>query len=174
MKRVLLLFISGWILVSGCLRDKREVLFPMVYPNFDFELPSGLNPAYAQVIEFQAINSDIASYLKANDTDTSAFAAIRPNFAKIVSQNGRKFDFLEEVSVRICQVGTDCSEFDEVFYLDNMRNRSYNSIELLPTLRNVKNLLSRERYRLEVVFFLSEISPYLMDCQLDMGFEAVR
>ena len=41
MKRVLLLFISGWILVSGCLRDKREVLFPMVYPNFDFELPSG-------------------------------------------------------------------------------------------------------------------------------------
>lgn len=174
MKRVWLLFFSGVILAAGCVKDKREVIFDMIYPNFDFELPAGLNPSFAAVIEFPSVSSNIADYLKDNNTDTSAIAAIRPNFARILSQSGRVFDFLEEVSVRICPVGQDCSEFDEIFYLDDMTNRQYNTIELLPTLRNSKKLLSGARFRLEVVFFLSEISPFLMECQMDMGLQAVR
>jgi hypothetical protein len=71
-------------------------------------------------------------------------------------------------------VGTECSAFDEVFYLDDLRNRRLSRLNLLPTLRNVKTLMSGRNFRLEIVFFLSEISPFTMDCRLEMGFEAVR
>lgn len=146
----------------------------MTYPGFEFQLPAGLSQFQARVFAFPSVATDINSYLQQFSTDTSAIAAINPYYAIITNNNNLDFDFLNEVSVRACPVGTECSAFDEVFYLDDLRNRRLSRINLLPTLRNVKTLFSGQDFRLEIVFFLSEISPFTLDCRLEMGFEAVR
>jgi len=41
-------------------------------------------------------------------------------------------------------------------------------------LRNFKELLSGNLYKMEVVFFLGEISPYSVDFRLEYGFDAFK
>ena len=162
------------ILSIACRKDRRERIFELTYPNFEFQFPAGLSQFQARVFAFPSVATDINSYLQQFSTDTSAIAAINPYSATIVNDNNVDFDFLQEVSVRACPVGTECTAFDEVFYLDDLRNRRLSRLNLFPTLRNVKPVFSQQNFRLEIVFFLSEISPFTMDCRLEMGFEAVR
>lgn len=162
------------LLTAACRKERRERLFEMTYPNIEFQLPAGLSQFQARVFSFPSVPTDISTYLQQFSTDTSAIFAINPFYARIINDNNVDFDFLQEVSVRACPVGTECSAFDEVFYLDDLRNRRLQRLDLLPTLRNVKGLFSGPAYRLDVVFFLSEISPFSLDCRLEMGFEAVR
>lgn len=162
------------LLSIACRKDRAEQIFEMTYPNFEFQFPAGLSQFQARVFAFPVVATDINNYLQQFSTDTSAIAAVRPLYATIRNDNNLDFDFLEEVSVRICTPGTECSPFDEAFYLDNLRNRSLSRLQLLPTLRNMKPILSEQSFRLEIVFFLSEISPFSLDCRLEMGFEAVR
>ena len=49
-----------------------------------------------------------------------------------------------------------------------------NQIRLLPTLINAKRLLSKERFKLELWFYLYQVSPISIPCRLEMEFEAVR
>lgn len=162
------------ILSMACKKDRRERIFELTYPNFEFQFPAGLSQFQARVFAYPSVATDINSYLQQFSTDTSAIFAINPYYATISNSNNLDFDFLQEVSVRACPVGTECSAFDEVFYLDDLRNRQLSQLRLLPTLRNVKPLFSGQNFRLEIVFFLSEISPFTLDCRLEMGFEAVR
>lgn len=174
MRKLSGIIIALLILSIACKKDRRERIFEMTYPGFEFQFPAGLSQFQARVFAFPVVATDINSYLQQFSTDTSAIAAINPYAATITNNNNIDFDFLQEVSVRACPVGTECSAFDEVFYLDDLRNRRLSRLNLLPTLRNVKPLLSGQDFRLEIVFFLSEISPFTMDCRLEMGFEAVR
>ncbi|PHN03944.1 hypothetical protein [Flavilitoribacter nigricans] len=174
MRKLLSISIVFLILSVACKKDRRERLFEINYPNFEFQFPAGLSQFQARVFAFPVVATDIDNYLQQFSTDTSAIAAINPYFATITNNNNVDFDFLQEVSVRACPVGMECTAFDEVFYLDDLRNRRLSRLNLLPTLRNVKELLSGQNYRLEIVFFLSEISPFTIDCRLEMAFEAVR
>jgi hypothetical protein len=174
MRKLLILAFSFLLLSIACRKDRRERIFEMTYPNFEFQFPAGLSQFQSRVFAFPSITTDIDSYLQQFSTDTSAVAAINPLYANIYNDNNLDFDYLEEVSVRVCPVGQECTPFDEAFYLDNLRNRSLSRLQLLPTLRNLKPVLAGKNYRLEIVFFLSEISPFTLDCRLEMGFEAVR
>lgn len=169
---VLLLVVT---LFLGCRKDRGERVFEMLYPNFTFSLPSGLSPFTAPTFAFNNEATSIDLYLQQNNTDTSAISAINPFSAQITALNNTAFDFLDEISVRICPAGVvECDAFDEAFYLDNMRNRTYTRIELLPSLRNFKPLLSGKAYRVEVVFKMNDFTPVTIDCKFDMSFEAIR
>lgn len=174
MRKLFALLLLVLLISAACKKERRERIFEMTYPGFEFQLPAGLSQFQARVFAFPLVATDIDNYLQQFSTDTSAIGAISPLYALITNSNNVDFDFLEEVSVRACPVGTECSSFDEVFYLDNLRNRSLTRLNLLPTLRNMRSLLTQKNYRLEIVFFLSEISPFTIDCRLEMGFEAVR
>lgn len=173
MKKLYLL-IPMIVLVLACRKDRRERIFEMTFPPLNFEVPAGLNQLQARVFAFNSIPTNIKTYLSQSNTDTSAIYAINPFFARITTTDNVSFNYLREVSVRACPLGQECTAFDEVFYLDDMWGRSYQTINLLPTLHNMKQLMSGEKFRLEIVFFLSEITPYSMSCRLEMGFEAVR
>ena len=140
-------------LFLGCRKERGERVFEMLYPNFTFTLPSGLSPFTAPTFAFNNEATSIDLYLQQNNTDTSAITAINPFSAQITALNNTAFDFLDEISVRICPAGIlECDAFDEAFYLDNMRNRVYTRIELLPSLRNFKPLLSGNAYRVGLLF----------------------
>lgn len=174
MKKLGILLLVG-LLYIGCKKERGERLFQLLYPNFTFTLPSGISPFSAPTFAFNNESTSIDLYLQENNSDTSVIAAINPYSAVISSLNNTAFDFLDGVSVRICPAGiVECDAFDEAFYLDNMRNRSYRDIELLPTLRNFKPLLSEKNYRVEVVFLMNDFTPVTIECKFDMAFEAVR
>lgn len=174
--RNLIIYIFAITLLISCQRDNRERIFEMFYPNIEFELPAGLSSALPWAYEVQSIPSNISFYLNENNVDTAIIAGINPVSARISAlDGGLDYDFVEEVSIRICDEGRKlCTPADEVFYIDNLRGRANTRIDLLPSLRNAKRSLTQGRFRLEIVFFLRYTSPYPVSSRLDMTFEAVK
>lgn len=164
-----------FFLLLGCSKGERERLFEMTYPAIDFEIPAGLSPSLPRVFEKDNIPSNIDFFLRQNNLDTSQITRIQPFSARITALDNLDYDFVQEVSVRICEAGAEqCSRADEVFYIDNLNEREDDVIELLPSLGDAKPELTGEEFKLEVVFFFRFTTPYSVRSRLDMTFEAVR
>ncbi|MDX1939120.1 MAG: hypothetical protein SFU99_01130 [Saprospiraceae bacterium] len=164
------------LFLLSCRGDERERIFDMLYPNINFELPAGLSAAINWAYEIESVASNISFYLNENKVDTALIAGINPVSARITSLDGGfEYDFVEEISIRICNDGrTPCTPADEVFYIDDLRGRAKQTINLLPSLRNAEKSLTRNRFRLDVVFFFRYSTPYSVASRLDMTFEAVK
>lgn len=169
------LFTILFLLATACSKDNRERIFQLLYPNFQFNLPVGLSATTAWGYGLRDVSSNLKFYLTDNKSDTAVIKAINPYSARITALDGLDYDFVEEVSVRICNNDkSQCTLADEVFYIDDLRGRANETIELLPTLRNVEKLLIENQFRLEIVFFFRNTTPYTVESKLDMVFEAVR
>ena len=165
------------VVMCACRKDERERLFDLVYPNIPFDLPAGLPSGLVpRALVQDGFSSNLRFYLNTYQTDTSAIAGIFPFSASIRALDGSNLNFFQEISVRICPQGTaSCTQADEVFYIDNLQqSRIGSQIRLLPTLINAKRHFTKERFKLEVWFFLQFPSPRAIPCRLDMTFEAVR
>ena len=147
----------------------------MFYPNFQFEVIAGGSAFLPRVSDWKNVQTNIDFFVNEANSDTALIKSINPFSARITSRDGGRYEFLREVSVRICEANTNqCTPADEVFYIDNLQNRAGEQIDLLPTLRNVKKQLTEETYRLEIVFFLDYPSQFNIESQLDMTFQAVK
>ncbi|MEQ8706571.1 MAG: hypothetical protein RIC19_21750 [Phaeodactylibacter sp.] len=175
MKQLVYILLTVLIL-AACRRDNRTPLFDLAYPNFRFTIEAGQNPIIPGAYAIRGIATNIGFFLNQNNTDTSAFTQINPYTATLRCLDGFDYVFMEGVSVRICEDGTEaCTPADEVFYIDQLqRYPEDDRIDLLPGLRNVKRDLSRESYRLEIVVFFAFSPPANYASQLDMVFRAYR
>lgn len=174
MKKIIpFLFIP--LLLFTCNKDNRERLFEMLYPNFRFNVIPGGSAFLPRVVEFNSVATNFDFYLAQSNTDITAITGISPYSARVYSLDGNEFEFVQEISVRVCPDGPEpCTPADEAFYIDNLQNRGGEVVELLPTLRNVKNLLSERSFKTEILFFLSYPSPTAIESGFDMTFEAVK
>ena len=175
MKRSAIVIITLFM-ISACQKGERERLFEMVYPPVDFVIPAGLSASLPRVFEKDDLPSNIGFYLSERELSAEAIRSLDPFRARIVSlDNGFDYNFVEEISVRICPARSQqCSPAEEAFYIDDLRARAGEQIELLPTLRNQKNVLTDDRFRLEIIFFLNSTSPFSVRSRFEMSFEAVR
>lgn len=164
------------LLIIACSRDSRERLFEVVYPNILFNLPAGLSSNITWGYSRSDLPSNFRNVVKGNNSDTAVIAGVFPYSARITSLDGLDYDFVEEVSILMCSnEKSQCSSIsDEVFYIDNLRGRAKEDLELLPTPRNIEKLLSEEQYRLEIIFYFRNSTPYLVESRLDMLFEAAK
>ncbi|HMN88993.1 MAG TPA: hypothetical protein PKD70_00570 [Saprospiraceae bacterium] len=165
------------LLGTACVRDSRERLFELVYPDVRFEIPAGLVASLPWAFERRSMPTNIGFFLQQNKVDTAVISAISPVSARIISLDGANFgyEFVEQVSVLICAEGPQpCTLADEVFYIDDLRGRARERIDLLPTLRNARRNLIQERFKVEVIFFFRTSTPYSVSCRMDMQFEALR
>jgi hypothetical protein len=163
------------LLAAACGKDQRERLFEMFFPNIDFEIPAGLSATLPRVFVLEELPTNIAFYLREHGTDTSVISAISPARARLFTLDNLDYSFVEEISVRICPTTVpECTLADEVFYIDDLFGRAGRDIRLLPSLRNAKQVLSRNQFKLEVVFFFRFTTPYSVNSRLEMSFEAVR
>lgn len=164
------------VLAGACTKDRREPLFDMFYPNFELLIPAGQSFTLPFTLARRGINTNIDFYLQENNVDTAVITEIAPISARLTSFDGFNYDFLNRISIRLCpDTDRPCTEADEVFYIDRLQiDRPGSRIDLLPGLRNVRRDLIREKFRLEVVFFLA-FSPGLnYDTRLDMTFRALQ
>ena len=174
--RILSIFFLLFILL-GCTKDNRVRLFEMVFPNIVFEIPAGVGgSAIPQVYELDNLQSNIRFYLNQSGLDTSVITGISPVAANLTAiDNNAEYDFLREVSIRICPRGSaTCSPAEEVFYIDNLIGREGTQLRLLPTLINARRMLVQDRFKLEILFFFRDITPTRIRTRLDMSFEAVQ
>lgn len=163
------------LLATACRNEVGEFLFEMTYPPRNLSLPAGTNTFTAAVLSATNLPTNYPDYLTASGNSATDVTKIVPNFARLEALDGLDIGFLSEISVRICPVNQqNCSIADEAFYIDDLYRRNITSVNLQPGLGNFKDLLSSNLYKLEVVFFLGEISPYTVDFRLEYGFEAYQ
>lgn len=163
------------ILLSTCRDEVGESLFEMNYPPKTFTLPAGTNTFASAVVSVSNIPTNYPDFLSSSGYAPVDVNKIVPNTARLVSVDGLDVGFLSEVSVRICPNSQqNCTIADEAFYIDDLYRRNLSTVNLQPGLGNFKSLLSSGLYKLEVVLFLGEISPYTVDFRLEYGFEAFR
>ncbi|MCB0568504.1 MAG: hypothetical protein KDC66_02015 [Phaeodactylibacter sp.] len=175
MKRAIL-----WLIVlalaAGCRKDRRERLFEMFFPNFQFTIRAGESPVLPVSAVLRGVNTNIDFYLSENQLDTTQITAISPISARLDAVNGFDYRFMDFVSVRICpDTDEPCVDADEVFYIDRLQyDRPGDHIDLLPGLRNVRRDLIRKKFRLEVVMKFAYSPPSDVDTRFDMTFQALR
>ncbi|MFN7119050.1 MAG: hypothetical protein ACK4TA_19790 [Saprospiraceae bacterium] len=175
MKKYVFLIIIIYSFTS-CSRESRERLFEVVYPNIQFNLPAGLTGSTPWGFARSSVSSNFNNLVKTYNTDTAVIAGVFPFSARITSLDGFDYDFVEGVSVLMCSTSkAQCSLIsDEVFYIDDLRGRAREQIELLPTEKNLEKLLSEGQFRLEVVFYFRQTTPYLVESRLDLVLEAAK
>jgi hypothetical protein len=148
----------------------------MIYPNIIFEMPAGLTGSLPRVFALDDLRTNFRAYLAENNMDTSRIRAIEPISATLEALSNERFDFLREVSIRICaETSASCNIAEEVFYLDKIQNQRVGSeLRLLPTLINAERVLSRDRFKLEVWFSFFGVSPSTIPIKMDLRFDAIE
>lgn len=171
----------GWIaallsmILMTCRQDAGEPLFDLVYQPREFQIPAGYGSFTALVFSYDNLPTNFGSQLNISGHDVTEVTQIVPLYARLESLDGLDFGFLTSVSVRVCERGPDpCTDFDEVFYLDDLFRRNLTVLNLDPGLRNMKEILSGDLYKMELVFFSGEVTPYNVDCRFEYGFQAVN
>lgn len=164
------------LLLTTCRKDNRQRLFEMIYPNITFEMPAGLTGSLPRVFEQNGLRTNFRAYLTEFNVDTALITGIEPISASLMALTGERFDFLREVSVRICDAeSASCNIAEEVFYLDKIQTQRVGSeLRLLPTLINAERILSQERFKLEVWFYFYGVSPATIPIKMDLRFDAVQ
>lgn len=163
-------------LLTTCRSDNRKILFEMLYPNILFDMPAGLTGSLPRVFEIDNLQTNFRAYLREFNVDTAMIKGIEPISASLVALSGEDFDFLREVSVRICyEDSPSCNIAEEVFYLDKIQNQRVGSeLRLLPTLINPERILSKEFFKIEVWFYFYGVSPSTIPIKMDLRFDAVE
>lgn len=176
MKKSILWISMLALLALSCRKDKRERLFEMFYPNFQFTIQAGASPVLPVSAVLRGVNTNIGFYLGENQLDTTQITAISPISARLNSINGFGYGFMDFISVRICpDTDEPCIDADEVFYIDRLQfDRPGERIDLLPGLRNARRDLIREKFRLEVVMKFAYSPPTDVETRFDMTFQALR
>ncbi|MEZ4984991.1 MAG: hypothetical protein R2795_08150 [Saprospiraceae bacterium] len=175
MMRLITILGGALLLLAACRKDQGEALFDLNYPPRSFTLAAGANPGLAQVFTFNNQPTLFQSFLNNSGHTADEVEGIQSRFARLSSEDGFDLGFLTGVSVRICPVTQDeCTFADEVFYRDDLFRRNISVINLDPGLADKKELLSGNLYKMEVLLFLGDVSPYAVDFRLEYGFTAYK
>ena len=177
--RRIYLFLLFLLMMVGCKKDKRERLFEILVPNIIFDIPAGLTGSLPRVFELDNLTTGILALAKNAGVDTALIVEIRPRAATLSSIQGNgDYSFLREVAIRVCRSGSqECRVTDEAFnivYYDDRRIGT--RINLNPSLPNLRRTLIREKFKLEILFYIKPgmVSPTAINTRLDMVFEAVK
>ena len=175
MNKVYILILSCTVLFA-CRNDNRERLFELFYPNFQFTIPAGQSAVLPFALGIRGVDTNIDFYLSEHNTDTTTIKDISALTARLTSIDGLNYNFLNEISIRICPDSPEpCRDADEVFYIDRLQlDRPGDEIQFLPGLRNARDEFIAEEYRLEVVFFMAFSPSFDYESRLDMTFGAFK
>ena len=170
------LFFSILLTAFSCKSDRRLVSFFMYYPNISLNIPSGLSGILPRVYALDMVPSNIKNFLPAG-LDTALITRIEPISARLITLEERiPFYWLRELSIRICQdKSQSCQASEEVFYQNELALRKPAiEIDLFPTLINARKNLIRNSFKLEIWFYLQDITPQVIPAKLEMQFAAYQ
>lgn len=136
----------------------------------DFEIPAGLNTFDVQTIEFEVpTNKD--NFLTANGLEEADIIRIKPKEARLtINTLDGDLYFIEQVILEMFTRNNSTGK--EIFFRENVPLNTGGSIDIIPSLPEVTELLLEENVFVRVELRLRDISPTFLDTRLEMIFFA--
>lgn len=175
MNRLFFFFLLPLCLFNCNPDDNLTVAFEMEYPNLTFEIPAGLNTVESHFFVVNDIPTNKDFFF--GNVAEADIQTIVPAFARISSLDGNQvdYDFLFEISVRICASGTSINCTREIFWRDQIPVNIGSSVNLIPNDIDVKEILTGETFTIEVVLLrMVSPPPSFINTRVELGFEARR
>jgi len=154
---------------SGC--TSGDPLFE-IRSDTNFIIPAGLNTLNILGVTTDAI-LPYQAQLEANgvrDEDIDRVVPIRALFTSRI--NPRDLEFIEVIEINIVDP-TDPDLVTEVFHFDPIPFGRKTEIELIPSLPNIKSLLTTNNVQYEIELTFRQITPANIDIRVDMIYGAV-
>lgn len=170
MKTIYYLILSGILIISGSCR-KDEPGFNMTYLG-QINIPAGLDPFTLHTFTVQNIPADTLAYFSTNGVTSARILKINPySFRMVPIYSGADYRFIELVSVII--VSPDNPDVrQEVYFRDNIPLNIGDLLDVYPNLPDIKPFIMRNRFNIEIVLRLRDISPQTIETHLDFTFRA--
>lgn len=155
------------LLLTNCKKEE-NVLFRMEY-NETFEIKAGLNTFETHHFLIQNRNTNINSYLAGYGGDASELMAINPRSARLETLfSNATYDIVLDVSVRIYE--DDPNDYKEIFYREDVPLNTGATLDLIPTLVDVKEMMTEDRYNIDVAFLFRNPPPEFIESRLTFDF----
>lgn len=156
------------ILFYGC--GDNGVGFDMSYRQ-DFEIPAGLNTFDTHVFELRNIPTNKDAFLSANSVTEANITDITPREARLsINFGDEDFYFIREIVIEIFT--QDNITGKEIFFRENVPLNTGRRIDIIPSLPQVTEILTGDRFSVRVEMLFRDISPTFIDARLEMIFLA--
>jgi hypothetical protein len=167
------LFPTVFLLLLSC-NSENEVPDRIMPYVLDFEIPSGLNTFETHFFVFDNVRTQIGDFFPEGDLPLEDVSLIRPRRAELQLRDpNMTFNDIRSVEIHIQSKEEDGREF-EIFYTLNLRQRDRQTIKLLPTLSNVKEVFVSDRMEVQVRVNLYRLTTRPIPVLLEMELEALR
>ena len=156
------------ILFSTCGNDATGFL--MQYQR-DFEIRAGLGVFDIHVFELNGIPTNKEAFFTANGVLESDITQIIPqNAALSINFDNVEFGFVRTVIVEIFT--RDELRGREIFFREELPQNIGTQIDLIPSLPDVKDLLTQDEFNVRIELQLRDISPQFIETRFDFEFFA--
>jgi len=174
MKYLGLLLIS--ILLLGSCKDTPDELFEIT-AEIDVIFEAGINQFSTHFIDSYGIDSRINEILAANGRTLDEVTNIIPKSAEINNlQTNVSLDFIQNITLSVFDgdlTNPDLVEnLTEIFFRDNVPQDRSTFIDLLPSLPDVKDQISKEKFNLRLRTQLRVPPPNTIEARLTVKFFA--
>jgi hypothetical protein len=170
MKKLLFVILIACCSLLNCDDNAPQDGFEMLYIQ-DFTIFAGLNTIETHVFEFD-ITTNFQNYLTEYGLTIDDIETIVPSLMIMTNVNGNQtYDILSRVRLFTAKEdGTH--EFETAFNEPVPANTQYD-LQLLPTLVQVKDVLSENKFKIKLKLNFRAASPISIDTRLNMTFQAI-
>jgi hypothetical protein len=166
-----LLFSLFTVLIVACKKDNTGPAVDMLYRR-DFEIQAGLNPLVKHHFYLNNMSSKYLPSLQSASLSDSSIIQVANATGELSAIFGdAKLDFISRISVRIFEEGKP-NEYIEVAYRDPAPNNSGATLGLIPTLANVKDIMRKDRFGIDIALETRNITTQTIPVRLDLKFKA--
>lgn len=160
------------LIIGAC--GSKLVGFDMVYKQyFPRVIPAGASTIESQNFIIENIPSNALGFYAQNNAKDGDIIKIIPKFGRISAKfNDGDFIFVNRVFVYIYPTGQPGKK-TEVFYRDDIPVNTGSIINLNPGIANVKEIVSSERYTMEIRLDLRGQPGTNIEALIDYSFFAV-
>ena len=171
-KKLLLPITLGLLMLFSCSKDNDGPGITMQFRQ-DFEIQAGLGVFVVHHFRIPNIPSNYSQLLADNnktDTDIKEIKNISGELSSIFGDG--TFEMIQRISVRVYPQG-DENDYIEVAYRDPAPFETRNALGLIPSLANVKPLLTQDRFSIDVVIELPNNTVENIPVRLNLLFKAL-
>ena len=170
MKKLLFIALVSCCTLLSCDNNPDQQVFEMKYFQ-DFTIPSGLNTIETHVFEFD-VTTNFNNYLTEYGITLEDIETIVPNLIIMSNVNGNQtYDILSRA--RLFTAKEDGTHEFETAFSEPVPTDTQYDLQLLPTLVQVKDVLSETKFKIRVKLNFKAIPPLSIDTRINMTFQAV-
>ena len=169
----LLLIVIAALGFSGCGNDDVEYLFEVDHA-FNIQLPAGAGTINSIVLPFTNLTSLIAIELGRRNLTVDDIKAVHTVRARVdlVSFDGNLSDYIE-AEVNVYSGSNPRNNAFEAGYTIQIKDQNLDRIDIIPSLSNLKEVLGRNIFNMELVMRPRRISPRNMAAVFSISFGVV-